>query len=614
MIFAGCAVNKNISHQPNFIAENYFLFGQVAMQQHDFENAVQLYKKAVEADSNNVYLKETLMEVLALKAFFDKSANSEIIELGKIFCNKNIKSEKIYSIIAESYRNEQQNEMAEKCFKKAIKIQPTMRNLTAYYVFQQNTKPSGNIKLLKKAIKLPWNEEKLVLTIAELYSEIDSVKSLEIFTDAYEKWTDETSLTPLLTSYEKQGLQNKVIETIQFHIDNNRILSDPIKIYLIGRYFSLGQYDEILINKTLCFEVGTHDILKYLFFSAIRKNDISTGIRAGLAIEESGELTEEFSSSFYTYFADLHLSAGDYVEAADNLFKAEDINTIHTYIFKVDLSKDLERKDKIYKLLLQYYNILENKTKANYLLAIFHTEFENKEIALEFLDKLSNSFINENKLNLLVAFAYIQNDMDIPKARSLLSNIEGMKITPNELIASLLFGTEHDSIAYSILKDEIETNPMPDASTFATCSILGELYDTHDNLLIILEKGVSLYPENPDLLNAAGYFIAKNELEEKYDEALNYLKKAVSLMPESEMIWDSLAWLYYKQQRYDEALKAMRVPLSKEINNSEIAYHIGEIYLGLHKQKKARYYFKLAIELDNEKESVQFSKEILSEF
>ncbi|HHE38946.1 MAG TPA: tetratricopeptide repeat protein, partial [Candidatus Cloacimonetes bacterium] len=612
MIFAGCAVNKNISHQPNFIAENYFLFGQAAMQQHDFENAVQLYKKAVEADSNNVYLKETLMEVLALKAFFDKSANSEIIELGKIFCNKNIKSEKIYSIIAESYRNEQQNEMAEKCFKKAIKTRPTMRNLTAYYVFQQNTKPSGNIKLLKKAIKLPWDEEKLVLTIAELYSEIDSVKSLEIFTDAYEKWTDETSLTPLLTSYEKQGLQNKVIETIQFHIDNNRILSDPIKIYLIGRYFSIGQYDEILKNKTLCFEVGTHDILKYLFFSAIRKNDISTGIRAGLAIEESGELTEEFSSSFYTYFADLYLSAGDYVEAANNLFKAKDINTIHTYIFKVDLSKDLERKEKIYKLLLQYYNILEDKTKANYLLAIFHTEFEEKEIALELLNKLPDSFINENELNLMVALAYIQNAMDLQKARSLLSNIEGMKITPNELIASLLFGTEHDSIAYSILKDEIETNLKPDASTFANCSILGEMYDTPDSLLIILEKGVVLYPENADLLNAVGYFIAKNELEEKYDEALNYLKKAVSLMPESEMIWDSLAWLYCKQQRYDEALKALRVPLSNEINNSEIAYHIGEIYLGLNKQKKAKYYFNLAVELNNEKQSVQLSKEILS--
>ena len=287
IIFAGCAVNKNISTQPNFVAENYFLFGQAAMQQHDFENAIQLYMKAVEADSNNVYLKEILMEALALKAFFDTSVNSEIIRIGKNFCDNDVESEKIYSIIAESYRNEQQNKMADKCFKKAIKIQPTMRNLTAYFVFQKSTKPPGNTKLLKRAIKFPWDEEKLILTIAELYSEIDSVKSLNIFSDAYEKWNDEVSLTPLLTSYEKQGLQDKVLELIQFHIDNNRILSDRIKIYLIGTYFSLGKFDEILTNKALCFEVGTQDILKYLFFSAIRNSDISTGIHAGLAIEES---------------------------------------------------------------------------------------------------------------------------------------------------------------------------------------------------------------------------------------------------------------------------------------------------------------------------------------
>ncbi len=614
IIFAGCAANKNISTQPNFVAENYFLFGQAAMQQHDFENAILLYKKAVETDSTNVYLKETLMEVLALKAFIDTTANSEIIQIGKNFCDNGVKSEKIYSIIAESYRNEQQYEMADKYFKKAIKTQPTMRNLTAYFVFQQNTKPPGNIKLLKRAIKFPWEEERLILRIAEIYSEIDSVKSLEIFTDAYEKWNDEVSLTPLLTSYEKQGLHDKVLELIQFHIDNNRILSDPLKTYLIGRYFSLGKFDEILTNETLCFEVGTQDILKYLFFSAIRKNNINIGIRAGLAIEESGELTEEFASSFYTYLADLYLSADNYTEAAATLVKADDINTIHSYIFEIDSSKDLERKEKIYKLLQKYSNISKNKTKANYLLAIFHTEFEEKEIALELLNKLPDSFINDNELNLMVALAYIQNAMDIPKAKILLSDIEGMQITTNELLASLLFGTKHDSIAYSILKEEIETNPKPDVSTFATCSILGELYDTHENVLILLEQGVGLYPESPDLLNAAGYFIANYELIEKYHEAEGYLEKAVSLMPESEMIWDSLAWLYFKQNRFDEALKAMEVPLSKEINNSEIAYHIGEIYLSLNKKKRAEYYFNLAIELDNEKQSVQFSKEILNKY
>lgn len=614
LIFAGCAVNKNIAYQPNHVAENYFLFGQEAMHQHDFESAIKLYEKAIDADSINVYLKETLMETLALKAFFDKTASSEIIEIGKFFCDKDIKSEKIYSIIAESYRIEQQNENAEECYKKAIKIQPTMRNLTAYYLFQQNTKPPADLKLLKKAIKLPWDEKQIVLTIAELYSEIDSVKSLEIFTKAYQKWTDETSLTPLLTSYEKQGLQNKVLETIQLHIDNNRLLSDPIKIYLIGRYFMLEQYDEILENKDICFEVGTHDILKYLFFSAVRKNDLDTGIMAGLAIEESGELPEDFTPSFYTYFADLYLNKDNYDEAANYLIKADDINTIHSYIFEVDLSIDLKQKAKIYELLLQYLNISEDKSKANYLLGIFHTEFEEKNIALEYLDQLSDSFIDENELNLMVALAYLQNAMNIPKARLLLTNIEEIKITPNELIASLLMGTEYDSTAYHILKEEIKTNPKPDASTFSNCSFLGEKYDTQDNLLIILEKGITLYPKNPDLLNATGYFIAKYEIKEKYDEAEIYLEKALNLMPESEMIWDSLAWLYFKQNKYNEALKAMGIPLSRKIYNSEIAYHIGKIYLGLDNQKKAEFYFNLAIELDNEKQSVQLSKEMLNKY
>jgi len=613
IIFTGCAVNRNISNKPNFVAENYFLFGQTAMQQHDFESAIQLYQKAVEADSNNIYLKETLLEALTLTSYFDESANAKIIEIGENYCENSINSEMIYSLMAEAYRKEQQYEIAEICFKKAIKEQTTMRNLTAFYVFQQNTNPPGNIKLLKKALKYSWDEKKLVLTIAELYSKIDSVRSLEIFTETYKKWSDEECLTPLLTAYEKLGLYDKVLETIQFHIDNKRELSAPIKIYLIGRYFALEKYDEVLKNSSICFEVGTHDILKYLFFSAINKNDFKTGTLAGLAIEKSGELEEGFAASFYTYFAELYLATNNYEKAVESLLKADNIEVIYSYIFSDELFNSTDQKEKIYKLLMEYHNSLEDKANANYLLGIFHTEFKEKKNATTYLNKLSLEYINKNKLNLMMAIAYIQNTMDLTKAKTLLEDLDGIVLTPNELIASLLFGTEHDSIAYSMLKEEISVNPKPDPSTFATCSILGELYDTTENLFIILEKGIALYPENAELLNATGYLIAKNKFEEKYDSAELYLKKAVSLMPESEMIWDSLAWLYFRQEKYDEALEAMEIPLSKEINNSEIAYHLGIIYSCLNKKKKAKYYYNLAIELDNEKQSVQLSKKKLSE-
>ncbi len=614
IIFAGCAANRNISTRPNFVAENYYLFGSEALQQRDFESAIQLFQKAVESDSNSVYLKETLLDVLTYTSFFDVSVSSRIIEVGKNYCENDLKSEKIYSLMAEAYNNDQQYDLAERYFKKAIKMQASMRNLAAYYVFQQDTKPKGNIKLLKKALKYPWDEKLLVLTIADYYSKIDSVKSLEIYTKIYNKWNDEDSLTPLLTAYEKLGLYDKVLEMIQFHIDNERELSSPIKTYLIGKYFALEMFDDVLKNSSICFEVGTHDVLKYLFFSAIRRNEFDIGVEAGLAIEESGELEEEFTPSFYTYFADIYLSVNNYEQAVKCILKADNIEVIYSYIISYELHESFERREKISLLLTEYLNSLEDKTKGNYLLGMFHTELNETNLAIEFLDKVSDDFINENNLNLQMAMAYLQNSADIKKAKELLVKIRGEGLSLNELIANLLLGTRHDSIAYNMYKEEIFTRPFPHISTFTTAITLCNLYDTTENLFIIFKKGIAVYPENTKLLNEAGYLIAIHEREDEYEKAEKYLKKAVSLQPENENIWDSLAWLHYKQKRYEEALEAMRVPLSKDIIISEIAYHIGEIFRSLNKNTKAKKYFKLAVELNTNKPSVQLSKEILSKY
>ena len=614
IIFAGCAANKSISTQSNYIAENYFLFGNEALQQRDIESAVQLFERAVKSDPNSVYLKEMLLDVLTYKSYFDSSASSLVIDFGTDYCKNGVISEKIYSLMAEAYNNNQQNKKAEIYYKKAIKTQASMRNLTAYYVFQQDIKSKGNIKLLKKALKYPWEEKLLVLTIADYYSKIDSIKSLEIYTDIYNRWTDEESLTHLLTAYEKLGLYDKVLEMIQFHVDNDRELSPPIKTYLIGRYFALEMYDEILNNSAICFEIDNHDVLKYLFFSAIRRNDFDTGINAGLAIEESGELKEEFIPSFYTYFADLYLSVNNYEQAVECLIKADNIEVIYSYIISYELHESFKRREKIYLFLTKYLNSLEDKTKANYLLGMFHTELNETNLAIEFLDKVSDDFINENNLNLQMAMAYLQNSADIKKAKELLVKIRGKGLSLNELIANLLLETKHDSIAYNIYKEEIFTKPYPHISTFTTAVTLCDLYDTTENLFIILKKGIAVYPENTKLLNKAGYLIAIYEREDEYDDAEEYLKKAVSLKPENENIWDSLAWLHYKQQRYKEALEAMRVPLSKDIRNSEIAYHIGKIYRNLNKDTKAKKYFKLAVELNTNEQTVQLSKEILSNY
>ena len=132
-------------------------------------------------------------------------------------------------------------------------------------------------------------------------------------------------------------------------------------------------------------------------------------------------------------------------------------------------------------------------------------------------------------------------------------------------------------------------------------------------MIRILKKGIAEFPENADLMNALGYMIAKYELSDNYELAYDLLKKAVTIAPESEMIWDSLAWLYFKDGKLEDALNAMNVPLSKEIKNSEIAYHLGAIYLELGNKKNATKYLELAVQINDDEDSVDRSKLLLAD-
>ncbi|MCF7857906.1 MAG: hypothetical protein K9N07_01075 [Candidatus Cloacimonetes bacterium] len=609
IIFIGCAINKNVKSEPNFISETNFLLAQEALHQHDLENAIKLYGNAVAADSNNVYLKEIYLQSLALKTVFEPSANKDVIKVGDAFAKAGVISEKIFYIIANAYYDAEQYNLAEKFYKKAINTEPNMNNLFEYYYFLLKTENKTQKQLLEKAIKMPWDNEQLVLNIAEQIHEYDPPGSFEILERAYKKWQNEAALTSLIRMHEKVGSKDMILELIQSHIDQDRTLSEPLFTYLIGNYFNQQRYNKVVENKDLCFEFNSYDSVKYLFYSAIKLQEYITGIQAGLIIEESGEIAEEFKPSFFCSLADLYLSINDFDMALNYLGKSNDVQAMLAYFIDNKLRANPEKKSKILQLFSQFQEV--SPEKGDLLLGIFYTDFDEKVLAMEFLSRLSNEFISQNELEYTVALAILQNTSNVGRAKILLPDVEDTEM--NKIIAGMLMTIGRDSLAYELLKEEITLNPKPDVSIFLTCSFLGETYDTKQNLLDLLEIGIDLYPENPDLLNTIGYLIAKYEIEDKYDVASIYLRKALSILPDNEMIWDSLAWLYFKQHKFEQALEAMKIPLSKKVLNSEIAYHIGEIYYSLNEKKKAGEYFKLALELDDEQAAVKFSKERLKE-
>ncbi|HAM39603.1 MAG TPA: hypothetical protein DCP53_09470 [Elusimicrobia bacterium] len=78
--------------------------------------------------------------------------------------------------------------------------------------------------------------------------------------------------------------------------------------------------------------------------------------------------------------------------------------------------------------------------------------------------------------------------------------------------------------------------------------------------------------------NYLGYTWADKNI--KLDEAEKFVKIALSIDPENPAYIDSLGWIYYRKQKYNEAIELLK-KASEKINDSIIFEHLGDCYLSL---------------------------------
>ncbi|MDK2857224.1 MAG: hypothetical protein PWQ29_1064 [Verrucomicrobiota bacterium] len=92
---------------------------------------------------------------------------------------------------------------------------------------------------------------------------------------------------------------------------------------------------------------------------------------------------------------------------------------------------------------------------------------------------------------------------------------------------------------------------------------------------------------------------------EKLDAGLDLIQKALSFDPDNPAFLDTLGWIYYKQGRYDEALRELQKALSfSPQENPEILEHLGEVYFKLGNREAAIEQWQKALELKPDSPSV----------
>ncbi len=109
-----------------------------------------------------------------------------------------------------------------------------------------------------------------------------------------------------------------------------------------------------------------------------------------------------------------------------------------------------------------------------------------------------------------------------------------------------------------------------------------------------MSRVIELDASNFDALNFIGYMWA--DAGENLELAEEYIRRAVFLRPDSGSILDSLAWVLYRTERYDEALQTQLRAVELETDNAVLWDHLGDIYMALDRPAEAADAYELAMD------------------
>ena len=107
----------------------------------------------------------------------------------------------------------------------------------------------------------------------------------------------------------------------------------------------------------------------------------------------------------------------------------------------------------------------------------------------------------------------------------------------------------------------------------------GEFYDRqkmYDQAEAQFRKALSIDPQNPAVLNYLGYMLADQG--QKLPEALKMIRQAVDLEPQNGAYLDSLGWVYFKSGQYAEAEENLRKANERINTDPTVHDHLGEVY------------------------------------
>lgn len=113
-----------------------------------------------------------------------------------------------------------------------------------------------------------------------------------------------------------------------------------------------------------------------------------------------------------------------------------------------------------------------------------------------------------------------------------------------------------------------------------------------------LEKALSLYPDQPLILNYLGYSWVDQG--RRLKEGMAHIEKAVMLKPDDGYIVDSLGWAHYMQGNFKEAVRYLERAVELKPDDPVLNDHLGDALWRVGREREARFQWDQALTLKPE--------------
>ncbi len=168
-------------------------------------------------------------------------------------------------------------------------------------------------------------------------------------------------------------------------------------------------------------------------------------------------------------------------------------------------------------------------------------------------------------------------------------------------LARIYFQQKKTDRAIDLFKQIIQKSPEdPQAHFFL--GIIYEQIGKKDLAIQELKESLSFDKDFPDALNSLGYLYAEQNT--NIEEAEKLIMRALEIEPRNAAYIDSLGWVYYKQNRIEEAIQKLEEAAGL-LKDAVILDHLADAYYKNGLYEKAKDFWQQSLKADPTQEPVK---------